>query len=161
MIREYDYLKDKKVVISPSFEAGEFASIANGKLTTNKILIDVDFIKTKIETLKKRLGADKAIITSGYRDSVCDRLVGGTGKGQHVNGRAIDVIFYKGNNVIDPKIVSCVAQDLGINGIARISNRAIHLDNRTSGKYYGDEMTGHTNTVTNDFYTYYNIKEKA
>lgn len=104
--------------------------------------------------------SNTAIVTSGYRDIKCDKLVGGTGKGQHVNGNAVDVIFYDINNKpIDTKYISCIAQDLGFTGIARISDKSIHLDVRTTGKYYGDE-TKSTNSVTNDFYKYYNIKKE-
>lgn len=158
-IREYNYNKDKDVVLSEHFKVGEFNSNANGKITTPKILIDENLIKL-LEKLITKLGATKAVITSGYRDSICDKLVGGTGKGEHVNGRAVDIIFYQGNRIIDTKLVSCYAQDLGFGGIARISDRAIHLDTRTGKRYLGDETKSY-NTVTDDFYKYYNIKKNT
>lgn len=159
MVKEYSYQNDKDTYLSKHFAVGEFRSHANGVITTDVILIDDDLIY-KLEALMTKLGTNKAIITSGYRDSKCDKLVGGTGKGKHVDGMAADVIFYKKDgNAFDTKLVSCYAQDIGFGGIARINDRAIHLDTRTGNKYYGDE-TKSNNTVTKDFYTYYNIKKE-
>ncbi len=159
MVKQYSYKSDKDVKLSQHFDVGEFRSHANGVITTDVILIDEEWI-TLAENLIKKLNAGKAIITSGYRDSKCDKLVGGSGKGMHVEGKAADVIFYKKDGTIfDTKLVSCYAQDIGFGGIARISNTAIHLDTRKGKKYFGDE-TKSLNTVTDDFYKYYNIKKE-
>ncbi len=159
MVKEYSYQNDKNTYLSKHFAVGEFRSHANRVLTTDVILIDDDLID-KLEALMNKLGTNKAIITSGYRDSKCDKLVGGTGKGKHVEGLACDVIFYKKDgNAFDTKLVSCYAQDIGFGGIARINDRAIHLDTRKGKRYLGDETKG-TNTVTDDFYKYYNIKKE-
>lgn len=112
-----------------------------------------------IEHLIKVLSATKIIISSGYRCSNGDKRVGGSGKGQHVEGRALDCKFYRGNTIIDARIVCCVAQDLGFRGIANISNKYqyVHLDSRlTTSKYFGDEIKG-TSTVTSDFYQYFKL----
>ena len=159
MVRKYSYKSDKDVTLSKHFAVGEFRSHANGVITTDTILIDENLI-ILLEKLITKLGASKAIITSGYRDSKCDKLVGGSGKGKHVDGMACDIIFYKKDGTtFDTKLVSCYAQDIGFGGIARISKQAIHLDTRTGAKYYGDETKG-TNSVTKDFYSYYNIKRE-
>lgn len=159
MVKKYSYEKDRNLSLSKHFSVGEFRSHANSVLTTDDILIDDDLIY-KLEELMAMLNTNKAIITSGYRDSKCDKLVGGTGKGKHVDGMACDVIFYKKDgNAFDTKLVSCYAQDIGFGGIARINDRAIHLDTRTGKRYLGDETKG-TNTVTDDFYKYYNIKKE-
>lgn len=159
MVRQYSCKKDGEVILleigSVTIKVKELRSHANGVLTTDVVLSNTDLIDL-FKKLVKALGATKVIITSGYRDSACDKLVGGTGRGQHVNGNAIDAQFYKGKEIIDPKYISCIAQDLGFGGIARISNTAIHLDCRTGKRYLGDE-TKSTNTVTDDFYKYYNI----
>lgn len=155
MVKKYSLLKDGAKTLSLHFKVKEFASIAGNEITTDEILIS-DKLVAKLEALIKLLGATKAVITSGYRDARCDKLVGGTGSGQHVNGNAADVIFYKGSKTVDTKLVSCKAQDLGFGGIARISNTATHLDVRTGSKYYGDE-TKSKRTVTDDFYKYYKI----
>ena len=157
-IVKYSYKKDGNNKLSEHFSVKEFRSNANGVLTTDDILINNELIE-KLELLFRVLGATKCIVTSGYRDVKCDKLVGGSGKGQHVEGNAADCKFYIGNKTIDPKLISCKAQDIGFNGIARISNTAIHLDVRKGRKYYGDETVS-LNTVTDDFYKYYNIEEK-
>lgn len=158
MVLEGNYNTDKNIKISPHFSWGEFASIVNGKLTTNKILINMDLIYM-LEKMIKCLGASKAIITSAYRNQDADIIVGGNGKGQHTLGNAVDIIFYDNNNTaIDTKIVSCLAQDLGFGGIARISDKAIHLDVRNGARYLGDETKG-TNSVTTNFYNYYNMNQ--
>lgn len=156
MVKIYNYQKDKDKKLSDHFAVGEFRSHANGTLTTDTILID-ELLVTKLEALMANLGATKAVITSGYRDYKCDKLVGGSGRGKHVEGMAADVIFYKGTKTIDTKLVSCRAQDEGFGGIARINDRAIHLDTRQGARYLGDE-TKSKNTVTKDFYDYYNMK---
>ena len=52
----------------------------------------------------------------------------------------------------------CKAQDLGFTGIANITAayQYTHLDVRTSGKWYGDEIHGN-GTVTDDFYKYFGL----
>lgn len=123
---------------------------------TDKVLIDEKLMEM-IEKLFTTLKCKKYIISSGYRTPAHDKKVGGNGKGQHTLGKAVDACFYGADGkIISAKEVSCIAQDLGFKGIANINSKYqyIHLDMRTSGKYYGDEIKG-TNTVTSDFYNYY------
>ena len=129
---------------------------------TDKILID-EKLMAMIEKLFTALKCTKYIITSGYRTTAHDKAVGGNGKGQHTKGTAVDCYFYGANGrIISSKEVSCIAQDLGFKGIANITDKyqAIHLDMRTLGKYYGNEVYG-TNNVTSDFYAYYGIDRYA
>ena len=77
---------------------------------------------------------------------------------------AADVKFCdRSGKVISTKIVACKAQDLGFTGIANIDKTytAIHLDVRTSGKWYGDEVKGTSSSVTSDFYAYYGISRSS
>ena len=118
----------------------------------------------KLQQLISVLGASKAIITSGYRCSAHDKAVKGTGYGQHTKGLAADVKFYdRSGKIISTKIVACKAQDLGFTGIANIDKTytSIHLDVRTSGKWYGDEVKGTSSSVTSDFYAYYGISRSS
>lgn len=129
---------------------------------TDKILIE-EKLMVMIEKLFTILKCSKYIITSGYRTVSHDKFVGGDGKGYHTKGMAVDCCFYdKNGKVISAKEVSCIAQDLGFKGIANITSKyqEIHLDSRTSGKYYGNEIYG-TNSVTDDFYSYYGIDQQA
>ena len=49
-------------------------------------------------------------------------------------------------------------QDYGFKGIAYIDKYHVHLDNRLTGKYRGDERKGYSNNVPNgDFYKYFGI----
>lgn len=115
---------------------------------------------TKLESLRSKLDCSKIVVTSGYRCPTHDKAVGGTGYGQHTKGLAADVKLYdRSGRVISTKQVACAAQDLGFTGIANIdpTYTAIHLDVRTSGKWYGDEVRGTSSSVTSDFYSYYGI----
>lgn len=154
--------RDGQKVLSAHFKVYEFASVSPSPYNISRVYSDEVKICTelvdKLEQLMNRLQAKTACISSGYRTKEHDKAVGGNGYGQHVLGRAVDVLFRdKNNKIIDNRIVSCVAQDLGFKGIARIDTYGyIHLDMRTSGTYYGDETKG-TNTVTSDFRKYYKI----
>ncbi|MBR6581250.1 MAG: peptidoglycan-binding protein, partial [Ruminococcus sp.] len=141
--------------LTKHFKVSEFRCKCGGSHQTK---LNVALVY-KLEELMGVIGADKAIVSSGYRCSKHDINVGGSGSGQHTYGNAVDICFYdKNGKVISTKIVSCRAQDLGFTGIANINKNYtyIHLDVRTSGKYYGNEIYGY-NTVTNDFYAYYGI----
>ena len=142
--------------LSPHFHASEFACPC-GKAHTFQI---ADLLIIKLEQLYDTLNCNKIIITSGYRCPEHDKIVGGTGKGQHTMGMAVDVICYNCNKeIISSKLVSCAAQDIGFTGIANIDAQydKTHLDVRTSDKWYGNEIYG-THTITDDFYHYYNLQ---
>ena len=125
-------------------------------------LISMELVRM-LEKLYTTLDCSKIIVNSGYRCSAHDKAVGGTGSGQHTKGTAADVVCYdSGDNVISSKIVCCTAQDLGFGGIANITSAytSTHLDVRTGSKWYGDEPKG-TNTITNDFYSYFGIAKSS
>ena len=164
-IKSYAY--NSRVQLSQNFVVSEFRCKC-GK--THDTILDSTLV-SKLQSLVNVLGATKAIITSGYRCPAHDKAVGGAGNGQHTKGTAADVMFYKGNTIIDTKLVACRAQDLGFTGIGRIPygtykktntpgpSTAIHLDVRSSKPWYGDEtVTNGTNSsVTDNFYKYYGI----
>ena len=156
-IISYSYKNDGEKFLSEHFQVKEFG---NGKLYSDVILIDNELIN-KLETLFSKLNASKCIISSGYRTKECDIAVGGSGVGQHVNGKASDCIFYDENgNIIPSKIVICVAFDLGIfNGIANIDGNYTHLDNRKGSTYRGDEPRGNSSYWTNP-YDYFGVSKE-
>lgn len=159
-VMTYSYKHDKDKYCSEHTKVKEFASKRGNKLYSNTVLIDEELIN-KIELLFTALNCSKYIISSGYRTPEHDKAVGGNGKGQHTKGKAVDACFYdKKGAIIPAPYVCCVAQDLGFKGIANISKnyRYVHLDMRTVGTYKGDETKGY-NTVTNDFYKYFNISK--
>lgn len=143
--------------LTPHINAQELRCKCGGK---HDILYDMDLLN-KVEKLAAILGVDMITITSGYRCPTHDKKVGGNGRGQHTTGRAMDVKFCKNGKFISTKIISCVAQDIGFNGIANInaSYTSIHLDNRKAGKYYGNEQVN-LRSVTADFYAYYRLSKQ-
>lgn len=153
MLKTFKYTDNTQM--STHFNSSEFRCKCG---QVHDYIIDTTLVD-KLEELYSVLGASKGIISSGYRCPTHDRAVGGNGSGQHTKGTACDIIFYdKDNKPISSKIVSCKAQDLGFGGIANINTAYTytHLDVRSGYKYYGNEIYG-TNTVTNNFYTYYGI----
>lgn len=154
-IKSYSY--SSRVKLSDHFKVSEFRCKCGKKHNTKIDTVLVEYL----EKLYDEFNCSKIIVVSGYRCATHDKAVGGSGKGQHVSGRAADVQLYgQDGKIISTKYVSCVAQDLGIPGIANINKTYtnIHLDDRASGKYYGNELVSR-NTVTSDFYKYYGISK--
>ena len=157
-VKTYSLKKDGNKYCSKHTQVYEMKS----KDGADKILIDEKLMEM-IEKLFDAMKCQKYIITSGYRTPAHDKAVGGNGSGQHTKGTAVDCYFYGADGkIISSKEVCCVAQDLGFKGIANITKKyqEVHLDMRTSGKYYGDETKG-TNNVTSDFYAYYGIDKST
>ena len=155
-VNHYDY--NDSTQLSPHFNAREFRCSC-GK--SHETLLASELID-KLESLYTALNCSKIIVTSGYRCPEHDKAVGDTSSGQHTKGTAADVCCYgQDGQPISSKTVCCKAQDLGFGGIANITSsyQYTHLDVRTSGKWYGDEIHGN-GTVTDDFYKYFGI-EKA
>ena len=154
-VNHYDY--NNSTQLSPHFNVMEFRCQCGGNHET---LISSELIE-KLEALYATLNCSKIIVTSGYRCPEHDKAVGGTSSGQHTKGTAADVCCYgQDGQPISSKTVCCKAQDLGFTGIANITSsyQYTHLDVRTSGKWYGDEVHGN-GTVTEDFYKYFGIKK--
>lgn len=149
------YASNDRTQLSAHFNVQEFKCKCG---QSHDILISDELIQ-KLEELYIALGCSKIIVTSGYRCPEHDKAVGGTSSGQHTKGTAADVCCYgQDGQPISSKTVCCKAQDLGFGGIANIttSYQYTHLDVRTSGKWYGDEVHGN-GTVTEDFYKYFGI----
>ena len=149
------YAYEDNPQLSPHFCAREFRCKCSSPHTfqVSEQLISM------LERLYTALDCGKIIVSSGYRCAAHDKAVGGNGAGQHTKGTAADVVCYdKSGSVISAKTVCCKAQDLGFGGIANITGAytSVHLDVRTGSRYYGDETKG-TNTVTNNFYSYFGI----
>lgn len=139
--------------ISEHFNSKEFACPH-----CNKIKIDENLVY-KLENIMKRVSASKCIVSSGYRCEVHDKLIGGF-LGRHFEGLASDCCFYDKDGIIIPsKIICCVAFDLGeLNGIAKIDENYVHLDNRKNSTYYGDETRGNS-SYWNNPYVYFGVSK--
>lgn len=122
----------------------------------NNIKIEEELVN-KLEHVFSKLNASKCIISSGYRCATFDRQIGGF-LGRHYEGLASDCVFYdKQGKTIPSKIVICVAYDLGeLNGIAKIDNYYVHLDNRKGSTYRGDETRGNS-SYWSDPYAYFGV----
>ena len=154
-VNHYDY--NDSTQLSPHFNAREFRCSC-GK--SHETLLASELID-KLESLYTALNCSKIIVTSGYRCPEHDKAVGGTSSGQHTKGTAADVCCYgQDGQPISSKTVCCKAQDLGFTGIANITSsyQYTHLDVRTSGKWYGDEVYGN-GTVTDNFYKYFGMEK--
>ena len=150
------YGASDKTQISKHFNVQEFKCKC-GK--SHSILVN-PYLVYKLEKIMDTMDCSKAIINSGYRCPDYDKQIGGF-VGQHGIGNAVDVVFYDKNvEVISTKKISCLAQDLGLEGIANINKTytAIHLDARTGKTWKGNEVIGN-NSVTTDFYTYYGLSK--
>lgn len=140
--------------VSKHFHSSEFRCQHCGRIYIDEALI------TKLEAVFSQLKASKCIISSGYRCRAYDIQIGGFA-GRHSQGLAADCCFYdKSGKLIPSKIVCCVAWDLKqLRGIAKIDDWYVHLDNRPSGTYYGDEQKGNSSYWTNP-YQYFKVSAK-
>ena len=154
------YSNTDRTQLSSHFNVQEFRCKCGN---THDILISSELID-KLEQLYTALNCSKIIVTSGYRCPTHDKNVGGTSTGQHTKGTAADICCYgQDGQPISSKLVCCKAQDLGFTGIANIdsSYQYTHVDVRNTGyRWLGDEVYGN-GTVTDDFYSYYNISKNA
>ena len=137
--------------VSTHFHSKEFRCSHCGAIKIDEGLI------TKLEHIFSKLNASKCIISSGYRCATYDKRIGGF-LGRHYEGLASDCCFYdKQGKIIPSKIVICVAYDLKeLNGIAKIDNNYVHLDNRQGSTYRGDETRGNSSYWTNP-YSYFGV----
>lgn len=143
-----------KTQISKHFNVQEFRCKC-GKSHDIKINL---YLVYMLEKIMDTMNCSMTIINSGYRCPDYDKKIGGF-VGQHGIGNAVDAVFYdQKKKVIDTRLISCVAQDLGLGGIANITKTytAIHLDARTSNIWKGNEIVSNS-TVTSDFYKYYGL----
>lgn len=140
--------------ISKHFNVQEFKCKCGKQ---HDILINL-YLIYMLEKIMDAMECSMTVINSGYRCPDYDKKIGGF-VGQHGIGNAVDAVFYdQKKKVINTKLISCVAQDLGLGGIANINKTytAIHLDARTSNVWKGNEIVSN-GTVTDDFYKYYGL----
>ena len=136
--------------ISPHFKLREFQS----RDGADKVLVS-DELLAKLEELRA-YGGFVITVNSGYRSAAHNKKVGGATNSNHTKGLAADVVFMKDGKVVSAKLICCLCQTLGINGVAYISDKAVHLD-VASRTYRGDERNGYGNNVGGDFYEYFKV----
>ena len=136
--------------VSPHFKLREFQS----RDGADKVLVSEELL-AKLEEARA-YGGFTITVNSGYRSAAHNKKVGGATNSNHTKGLAADVVFMKDGKVVSAKLICCLCQTLGINGVAYISDKAVHLD-VASRTYRGDERNGYGNNVGGDFYRYFGI----
>ena len=130
-IVEYSLTKDGEKYIAKNFQVEEFRC----KDGSDEILIDVDFVRDKLQKIRDHFGVP-ITINSAYRTSAHNTKVGGAKNSYHVKGQAFDIVV-KG---VTPAEVAKYAQKIGIPGIIQY-NTFTHVDSR-NGKYYARNNNG-------------------
>ena len=157
-VKTYSLKKNGDKKLSDHFRVREFRC----KDGTDKILIESKVITT-LEKVYDHFDCSKIIINSGYRTPTHDKKVGGSGRGSHCEGKAVDFVAYdKKGNKIPSKNIVLYLEDLGILGIGYRCGRsstATHMDiNYRSKKWYGDEYYSMSGSVGSSFYPYLGVK---
>ena len=124
-IREYSLAMDGNDAISQNFKVKEFRC----KDGSDKILIDVDFVRDRLQLIRDHFDAP-VTINSAYRTPEYNTKVKGATASYHLEGRAFDIVV-KGHT---PQEVARYAQTLGIRGIIQY-NGFVHVDSREA-KYW-------------------------
>lgn len=129
--------------IAKNFNRREFmCKCGCGRMPMNERFIE------KLQTLRDYI-CKPINIVSGYRCEKHDKAVGGTGRGTHTLGIAVDMYI----DGVPPIEIAKIAEKLGFGGIGIISNTNIHIDMRDESghgftydnkKWFGDERNGKT-----------------
>ena len=132
--------------LSEHFDTSEFRCNC-GKEGINNELVE------RLERLFAAIGADKILISSGYRCPDCSVAVGGYRNDTHTKGGAADLVVYKDGKPMNSFAVAAIAEDLGLfNGIGIIDDNYVHLDIRgiipySNNHWFGNEVSGETYTT--------------
>lgn len=138
-IVKYSTRSDGEKQISQNFKVKEFRC----KDGSDEILVDVDFVREKLQAIRDHFGAP-VTINSAYRTENHNKKVGGAKSSYHLKGQAFDIVV-KGHS---PKEVARYAQSLGIAGIIQY-NTFVHVDSRPK-KYWARDDSGKV-TIKNSF----------
>lgn len=134
---------------------------------THEILIDSNLVQL-LEKLIVKLNAKSCTVYSAHRCSAHDKKVGGSGKGSHVEGKAVDCYFIgQDNKRIPSKKVCLTLEDMGHkNGIGyrcgggKDASGQTHIDVKTR-KWYGDESKSKSKACCSSFYNYFGLKKET
>lgn len=130
-VNTYSFSKDAETSISTNFKVKEFRC----KDGSDKILVDVDFVRDKLQAIRNHFGVP-VTINSAYRTESYNTKVGGAKSSYHMKGQAFDIVV-KGHT---PSEVAQYAQSLEINGIIQY-NSFVHVDNRKT-RYWARNDNG-------------------
>lgn len=125
MIKVYT-TEQNNVQVGPHFRIKEFACKDGSTIT----FID-DYMVTILELLRKELGNEPIIITSGYRTPTHNAKVGGAKYSYHMRGMAVDI---KVNGKTSKEVAK--ALDKLVEGCGIIVYESwVHFDVRDGKKY--------------------------
>lgn len=119
-IVEYSLSKDGNNYVSKNFKVREFAC----KDGSDKILIDIDFVKNKLQKIRDHFGKP-ITINSAYRHAAYNDRVGGADNSYHVKGQAFDIVVKD----VKPIEVARYAESIDIPGIIKYDS-FVHVDSR-------------------------------
>ena len=132
---EYSLRADGEKQISENFKVSEFRC----KDGSDRILIDVDFVRDKLQAIRDHFGA-AVTINSGYRTKSYNAQVGGAKLSYHMKGQAFDIVV-AGHTPLE---VAQFAKTLNLNGII-LYNSFVHVDSRPT-KYWARDDNGTVST---------------
>lgn len=130
-IVEYSLKVDGEKQISKNFKVKEFRC----KDCSDKILVDVGFVKNKLQSIRDYFGVP-ITINSAYRTERYNEKVGGAKSSYHMKGQAFDIVV-KGRTPLE---VARYAQQLNISGIIQYDT-FVHVDSRVN-KYWARNDNG-------------------
>ena len=130
-VQQFSKSRDGKIQLSENFKVKEFACKDN----SDKILIDVTFVKTHLQDIRTHFGKP-VIVNSAYRTESYNRYVGGAKNSYHMKGRAFDISI-KG---VSPQEIAKYAASIGVPGVIQY-NTFVHVDSRDT-KYWARNDNG-------------------
>ena len=130
-VQQFSKSRDGKIQLSENFKVKEFACKDN----SDKILIDVTFVKTHLQDIRTHFGKP-VIVNSAYRTETYNRYVGGAKNSYHMKGRAFDISI-KG---VSPHEIAKYAASIGVPGVIQY-NTFVHVDSRDT-KYWARNDNG-------------------
>lgn len=135
-IQTFSLKADGEKQLSENFKVKEFRC----KDGSDKILIDVDFVRTKLQDIRTHFGVP-VTINSAYRTESYNVKVGGAKSSYHMKGQAFDIVV-KGRT---PQEVARYAHSIGVKGVIQY-NTFTHIDSRGIA-YYARNNNGKVTTV--------------
>lgn len=135
-VKTYSLKKNGEQAVSANFKIKEFRC----KDGSDDILIDVGFVKERLQKIRDHFGA-AVTISSAYRTPAYNARVNGAKASYHLQGRAFDIVV-KGHTSQE---VAQYAQTLGIQGIIQY-NGFVHVDSRDS-RYWARDNAGKRTVV--------------
>ena len=136
-IQTFSLKYDGNKQISENFKVKEF-KCNDGSDT---ILIDVDFVRTKLQDIRTHFGVP-VTINSAYRTATYNAKVGGAKSSYHMKGQAFDIVV-KGHT---PAEVARYAKQIGVLGVIQY-NTFTHVDSRGI-PYFARNNNGKVSVVT-------------